>query len=145
MCYCTERLTLLLCVSDPEAAVTVTEDVNGWKLPPQPFAETSANARARSMKTPRRLPRRRNPGTSRQSASAIPPTEMCLSIADEKLALLAALIVTTPVTGAPFGVTEVGEKVQVTPSGNPVHPKATAELNPLSGEIVTFTVADEPC
>src|ERR1700722_2289045 len=29
--HCTERLTLLLCVSDPEVALTLTEDVKEWK------------------------------------------------------------------------------------------------------------------
>jgi hypothetical protein len=53
---------------------------------------------------------------------------------------LATRTLTVLVTGAPFGVTLVGEKVQVAPWGKPEHPRLIGALKPLAGVnvIVTF-------
>jgi len=64
-----------VCDKDPEVAVTATDEEKEWKLEPQPFAKQRTSAKARSMKMPRRLPRRRKPGRRRERASASVPPE----------------------------------------------------------------------
>ncbi len=44
------------------------------------------------------------------------------------------------VTGAPLGVTLAGEKVQVTPWGNPEQPRLIGALKPPAGVSVTVRV-----
>jgi hypothetical protein len=47
-------------------------------------------------------------------------------------------------TGAPFGVTAGGLKLQLVPAGNPEQPRFTGMLNPFSGVIVTVKLPIPP-
>jgi hypothetical protein len=50
-------------------------------------------------------------------------------------------MLTVLVTGAPLGVTLLGETVQVTPVGIPEQPRLMGELNPFAGVNVIVRVA----
>ena len=143
--YCTEILTLLVCVSVPDIAVTDIGDVNGLNAAPHPVALATMAINPRTKTMPRYLLRLRKPGPSRQSANTKPPVGRPHRIATVgALALLAAVIVNVLVSGEPEGVTLAGENEHVTPVGKPVHPNVMGELKPLSGVTVMAAVVDEP-
>jgi hypothetical protein len=54
------------------------------------------------------------------------------------------VIVRVALTGAAFGVTDAGEKLQLAPAGNPEQVKLTALAKPFSGVMVTVVVAVAP-
>ena len=54
------------------------------------------------------------------------------------------VIVRVVLMGAPFGVIDAGEKLQLLAAGSPVHEKVVAELKPADGEIVMVNVAVWP-
>jgi len=54
------------------------------------------------------------------------------------------VIVRVVLTGAPFGVIDAGEKLQLLAAGSPAQEKVVAELKPTVGEIVMVNVAVWP-
>jgi hypothetical protein len=75
------------------------------------------------------------PNTAAKSHSAGPMTGV--TKADDRAVVVSVRVV---LTGAPFGVTVDGEKLQVLAAGSPAQEKVVAELKPADGEIVMVNV-----
>lgn len=137
-------LMVLLCWRVPKVAVTETIEVNGLKLE-QPVVIEKTATTIKMTRAPRYFLRRRATGAKRQNAATRPPLERPQSIAVEVVvASLAAVMVRVLMIAEPEGVSVAGLNEQVTPTGNPVHPRVTVELKPLSGVTVIVAVPVEP-
>ncbi len=74
-----------------------------------------------------------------------PRSRKGLDLCNSALAGAVVVIVSWEVTGAPFGVTVAGEKLQLTSEGSPEQAKVTAWLKPPIGVSVSVAVPDCPC
>ena len=115
-------------------------------LPPQ---DANTQATTMSRNKPNNAVRRlflrslkMTPVISRNVGSSAAKTGLRCKSPGTRIAALFAVVFTVSVlvTALPFGVTEVGLKVQVASAGNPVHAKLTAELNPFRGVTVNVAV-----
>jgi hypothetical protein len=138
---------VVVCISEPDAPVTVTAEVTAAReavvanvAPPHPFNRhrpatltTSSNSICR--------PRRFFQPMKHSATASTDPGNIGL----ESWCMAAAVVVVVTVSaveaGAPAGATVGEEKMHDTPAGNPAQLSETGALNPFSGVTETMTVA----
>jgi hypothetical protein len=135
---------LTLGCREPSVATTLTVDeLTGEIGPaPQPMHNPNPSAAASAAET-RRSPRRFLQPKQQNAAASDPPGPNGLDLPGRVLVVFEAVTVSVDETGAPAGVTLVGEKVHEVPEGNPEQLNETVEAYPFSG--VTCTEAEALC
>jgi hypothetical protein len=138
MCQFTVSVKVVVCVSDPEVAVTVTVDETGGgvdtalEAPLQPLSAVrpAALVVASSNSVSKRL-RRFQPKQQKATANT-EPGKSGLESRCSAAAVAAVVTVSVVEYESPSDVSKVGEvKLHAAPLGNPVQAKVTGELKPL--------------
>jgi hypothetical protein len=136
----TVSVKVVVFVSDPEVALTVTVDETGGgvdiaeELPPQPLSRlspTTLTASNNSICKRRRFlhPRQHSATANIDPGSSGRPLLWSSAVVE-------SVDTVSVVEVVPGGITVVGEKLHDAPAGNPEQLNETAELNPYSGVTV---------
>lgn len=150
VCGCTMSVKLEACCSEPEVAVTVTEDVTGFEWPeefdglPTQAVRPESESRLRARRSQRARLRRKNP---RKQTSAVEVVMGSQGFRGRRTAAADCEAETVRVeTMFPCPDMVAGAKLQVTPAGRPEHAKTTDEEveNPFCGATVTVFIAIPP-
>jgi hypothetical protein len=138
---------VVVCISEPDAPVTVTAEVTAAReavvanvAPPHPFNRhrpatltTSSNSICR--------PRRFFQLMKHSATASTDPGNSGLGAWCNAALVVDVITVSAVEAAAPDGATVCGEKMHDTPAGNPAQFSDTGALNPLIGVTETMTVA----